>query len=384
MIEWNSESLGSLCNLYQPKTISKKDMVTDGEYPVYGANGIIGQYNKYNHDTQQLLITCRGATCGSVNTTKGKVWINGNAMVVAPKDGRVILRYLEYLFQGGIDVSQVISGAAQPQLTREGMSPLTVNYPNISEQKRIVSILDQAFADIEQARAKTEQNLKNARELFESYLQQVFSQHDNDWVHTTLGQVADFKNGLNFSQSSKGEQLKIVGVKDFKSNFMVPFEQLDTIQIDGELSEAYELMENDIITVRSNGNKRLIGRCLLMGKAEFKTSYSGFTIRIRVTSTALNPEFLTYYLKSASTHELLIGAGEGANISNLNQKILTSLPIAYPNSELQKRLIANIKQIDLETNSLIEIYRQKLNNIDELKKSILQKAFAGEMSKNIA
>jgi type I restriction enzyme S subunit len=121
-----------------------------------------------------------------------------------------------------------------------------------------------------------------------------------------------------------------------------------------------------------------------MGKAEFKTSYSGFTIRIRVTSTVLDPEFLTYYLKSASTHELLIGAGEGANISNLNQKILTSLPIAYPNSELQKSLMANIKQIDLETNSLIEIYRQKLNNIDELKKSILQKAFTGELSKSNA
>jgi type I restriction enzyme S subunit len=379
-MDWKSDSLLNLCNMYQPKTISKKMLVEDGKYLVYGANGVIGHYDQYNHDTPQLLITCRGATCGSVNTTKGKVWINGNAMVVAPKDERLNLRYLEYVFLGGINLSSAISGAAQPQITREGLSPLMVHYPPTSEQKRIVAILDQAFADLEQVRAKTEQNLKNARELFDSYLQQVFSQRGEGWRETTLGSVAKFKNGLNFSQSSKGEELTIVGVKDFKSHFMVPFEQLDTIKIDGDLSEEYELKKNDIITVRSNGNKRLIGRCLLMGTPISKTSYSGFTIRIRLIEDNICPKFLTYYMKSPSTHELLINSGEGANISNLNQKILTALPVTYPNYEQQCELVKNIKTIETESNFLMRIYTEKLDSIDELKKSILQKAFSCELT----
>ena len=193
----------------------------------------------------------------------------------------------------------------------------------------------------------------------------------------------EFKNGLNFSQSSKGEKLKIVGVKDFKSNFMVPYDQLDTIQIDGDLSEAYELKENDIITVRSNGNKRLIGRCLLMGKVDIKTSYSGFTIRVRLKDKNINPEFLAYYLKASSTHELLINSGEGANISNLNQKILTALPVTYPSHDQQIKLVDNIKKVEVESGALKQVYTEKLAAIDELKKSILHLAFTGQLTHSL-
>ncbi|MGO4999769.1 restriction endonuclease subunit S [Oceanisphaera sp. W20_SRM_FM3] len=272
-------------------------------------------------------------------------------------------------------------GSATNYLKIGNFKEYEVSYPCILEQKRIVAILDEAFADIEQARAKTEQNLKNARELFESYLQQVFSLRGEGWVETNLGTVAAFKNGLNFSQSSKGEKLKVVGVKDFKSNFMVPFEQLDTIQIDGDLSEAYELKENDIITVRSNGNKRLIGRCLLVGEVGEKTSYSGFTIRIRLESKDVFPKFLAYYLKSSTVHELLINSGGGANISNLNQKILTSLPVAFPHFDKQMQLVDAIEKVEIESQALERVYANKLNTIDELKQSILQKAFSGELSK---
>lgn len=266
-------------------------------------------------------------------------------------------------------------------LNKEKLKLIEIKIPPIPEQKHIVAILDEAFANIEQARANTEQNLKNACELFESYLQQVFSQRDKGWIETNLGCIAEFKNGLNFSQSSKGEKLKVVGVKDFKSNFMVPFEQLETIQIDGDLSEAYELKENDIITVRSNGNKRLIGRCLLMGKIDNKTSYSGFTIRIRLSNKNISPKFLAYYLKSSSTHELLINSGEGANISNLNQKILNSLPIAFPHFDQQIQLVDAIEKVEQESQELEKVYANKLILIKELKKSILQKALNGELTK---
>jgi len=72
---WKTETLGDACEMYQPKTISGKEMVEDGAYPVYGANGVIGRYNQFNHEEPQLLITCRGATCGSVNISAPRSWV---------------------------------------------------------------------------------------------------------------------------------------------------------------------------------------------------------------------------------------------------------------------------------------------------------------------
>ena len=111
---WQTVKLGEVCEIYQPKTISKKEMLPDGEFVVFGANGIIGRYNKYNHEEPQLLVTCRGATCGSINVSEPYAWITGNAMVINPKVENLTKRFLEYYLRGGVDFSKVISGAAQP------------------------------------------------------------------------------------------------------------------------------------------------------------------------------------------------------------------------------------------------------------------------------
>ena len=74
MSVWIETTLGEACELYQPQTISSAELVEDGSYPVYGANGIIGRYDKFNHEESQLLVTCRGATCGTVNITQPYAW----------------------------------------------------------------------------------------------------------------------------------------------------------------------------------------------------------------------------------------------------------------------------------------------------------------------
>lgn len=319
--------------------------------------------------------------------TEGKFSFSNFTSIIRIKDKSLLdysylHRYLHYLY---------VSGATEPmQRQSTGIRNLQLNeyklvevpLPSIPEQKRIVRRLDRVVADIEEAYATTQKNLDNAKELFENYLQNVFCNAEDDWAETQLSKVANFKNGLNFSRSSKGESLKVVGVRDFKSNFWVPIEQLETVQIDGELDESYELQQGDIITVRSNGNKRLIGRCLLVDELEGKTSYSGFTIRIRLASKNIVPEFLTYYLKSGSVHELLIGSGDGANISNLNQKVLSSLPVKYPTLEIQNKLISKIKEVEAHCSLLIDVYSRKLQALDELKKSMLHKAFTGELTRS--
>jgi type I restriction enzyme, S subunit len=290
-------------------------------------------------------------------------------------------KFLFYYLGSIVDIlNDLGTGATFKELSGAKLKEVLIPFPSLPEQRRIVAILDEAFAGLDAMRANAEKNLQNARDLFDSYLNAVFSEKGEGWVETTLGEIADFKNGLNFTQSSKGEIIRIVGVKDFKNFFWIPDDGLDSVQIDGTLGPAYELRENDILTVRSNGNKQLIGRCILAGPVSEKTSHSGFTIRMRIKSTEIEPRFLVRYLKSAAIHNSLIESGDGANISSLNQKALTALPIMFPSRDSQQSIITRFDELEVDSDRLQSLYRQKLAAISELKQSILQKAFTGELT----
>ncbi len=137
---WTYRKLGDICDIYQPKTLSSNMLLPDGKYAVYGANGIIGRYDKFNHEYSEVLMTCRGATCGTINVSEPFSWINGNAMVIHPKNDDITKPFLVYVLRG-IDLSDVITGAAQPQITRQSLSPKKLPVPPISAQERIVANL---------------------------------------------------------------------------------------------------------------------------------------------------------------------------------------------------------------------------------------------------
>ena len=137
---WKGDQIGRLCNLYQAVTLSTSDLNQSGDYLVYGANGVIGMHDEYNHEASEVIVTCRGATCGEVTRTEAKSWINGNAMVVNPRACEVSKDYI-YHFLKNDGLKSVISGSAQPQITRLGLSPLLLKYPGAAEQQRIADCL---------------------------------------------------------------------------------------------------------------------------------------------------------------------------------------------------------------------------------------------------
>ena len=185
---------------------------------------------------------------------------------------------------------------------------------------------------------------------------------------------------MNFTKSSKGQSVEIVGVKNFKNNFWVPFQELEEVVIDGKFNEAYLLKEGDIITVRSNGNPKLIGRTLLADSVIGNITHSGFTIRIRLNSDTLLPLFLCHYLKTQKTRKELVDSGNGVGIKSLNQGSLSSLMIPFPKSkDEQEQIVKKLNSLSAETKKLATIYQQKINELEELKKSVLNKAFKGEL-----
>ena len=173
---WLETTLGDTCEMYQPKTIGMKDLVPDGPYPVYGANGVIGRYDKFNHEQAQLLVTCRGATCGSVNVSEPKSWITGNAMVVRPKDDRLNLLFLEFFLRGGIKIADAITGSAQPQITRTNLAPLLINFPkSVTLQIQLAEKFKSLMSETQRLGDIYKRKLESLEALKKSLLCQAFT-----------------------------------------------------------------------------------------------------------------------------------------------------------------------------------------------------------------
>ncbi len=264
-------------------------------------------------------------------------------------------------------------------ISRSQIAGLLIPVPPPSEQQRIVDLLDEMLEDLDNAKTNAEKNLQNARALFESHLQAFFTAKGDEWAERRLGDIATFKNGLNFTRESKGQTLPIVGVGDFQGNAVVPIDSLQSITIDGQVHSDYLIRRDDILTVRSNGSRDLVGRSMLVPDVAGMISYSGFVIRIRFDTRLVSPRFLLHFMRSSATRERLTRDGGGANISNINQEKLSALPVHLPPLRLQESAASQLDSLATETQRLEGHYRKKLDALDALRKSLLHQAFSGAL-----
>ena len=309
--------------------------------------------------------------------------VDSHVTIVRSTPGKFYSEFFGYML---IVIEDAIKEAGegcggQTELARSVLAEkFSVHYPeSLPEQQRIVGILDEAFEGIATAKANAEKNFHSARALFESHLQSVFTGRGNGWVEKPLGDLASFRNGINYTKDSKGERIKIVGVRNFQKHFSAPLDDLDTVTIDGKLSELDSLKKDDILAVRSNGNIELIGRCILVGEVTEKISHSGFTIRIRLSNGSVIPKYVCHFMKSAGSRKLLTEGGTGTNIKSLNQGMLSALAIPFPPIAAQKVLVEQLESLSEETHRLKSIYQQKLAALESLKKSLLHQAFSGAL-----
>ena len=349
----------------------------DGIYPLYGAKGFVQNISFFQQSKEYLAIIKDGAGIGRISQHPKNSSVIGTMQYLIPKEGFDI-NFVKY-FLYSIDFEKHRNGSTIPHIYFKDYKsePFPILKPK--EQERIVAILDEAFSAIEKAKTNAELNLQNAKELFESYLQSVFENNGKDWEEKELGELALFRNGMTFDKKTLGKETKILGVKDFKNDFFIPNKTLSSVYINKKLNEIDFLKDGDILTVRSNGNPNLIGRTLLAENTTEKTIHSGFTIRIRLNSEVILPIYLCHYLKTQKTRKILVDGGNGVGIRSLNQGSLSILSIPFPPLQKQKIIVKKLDQLSKQTKKLETIYTQKLQDLEELKKSILEKAFNGEL-----
>lgn len=195
------------------------------------------------------------------------------------------------------------------------------------------------------------------------------------WKKELFGNVTTFKNGLNFTLSEKGERIKIVGVRDFKDfSELSSMEKLETVQVSSTLRDDELLNSEDLLFVRSNGNKDLIGRCLYFPNIEERISYSGFTIRGRVNKAKILPQYASFLVRADFIKKQFSESGGGTNISNLNQQILNSVTFGLPPLSEQKKIAKILSTWD----QAISIAEQLLENSQRQKKSLEEDLLLGK------
>lgn len=267
------------------------------------------------------------------------------------------------------DLSQYITGLTVPKLNQQKLKSIPVPHPPLSEQQAIVKKLDFAFEAIEKAKANIEKNIQNAKELFQSKLNEIFSQKGEGWEIRTLGELG------------KVSMCKRIMKDQTKDEGDIPFYKIGTFgkkpnafiskEIFHEYSRKYSYPKKGEILLSASGT---IGRCFVFDGAPSFFQDSNIVWITHDEKLVLN-EFLFQFYKICDWNP-----SKGATISRLYNNDLKKIKINFPKIEQQKKLIPRIEKLQEQTDILQEKYKQKLANLEELKKSILEKAFKGELA----
>lgn len=360
--------LFDVCNPKQWKTISTKDLTESG-YPLYGANGKIGFYSIYNHEDPTLLITCRGATCGSLIISESKSYINGNAMSLDNLSDDVDIKYLYYfLFQRGFKDS--ISGSAQPQITRQGLQKIQISLPPLEEQKRIVKILDEADG--------LRQKRKQAIALLDDYLKSVFLETFGDPMTNSKYSKKVFKKyvkrvtyGFTSPMQHLFSGIPILTAKNIKNG-----------SIDFSTADFADTSEYDALTSKCKPKKFdiLVTKDGTMGRTaivnvDYPICINQSVALIEPDLQNVNPVYLMCYLNFPSVQNTIQKMGKGNAIKHLQITELAKFPIGDAPRVIQDQfaLIFN------KTESLKQAMLIQSAKLETQFQALIQKAFKGEL-----
>ena len=360
--EWLETTLGESFEMYQPKTLSKNELDMSGRYKVYGANGVIGTHTDYNHELPQVLITCRGATCGNINVSEKKSWINGNAMVLKPKKNNINLNYLKHYLKSGIDFSRIITGAAQPQITRESLKKVKIKIPPIKTQKHISNILELT----ENLAYLREQSIKKTSELAHSIFEKIFGDiksNNKNWPIKKLGDLVK-KIGSGATPRGGAEAYKSKGISLIRSLNVHDdfFNFKNLVFIDDEQAHKLsnvEVKRNDLLL---NITGASVARTCIVPESILPARVNQHVMIIR-PKDSLDSIFLGYlFLNPKVKSKLLSIAGSGATREAITKKAMESFEIIVPPMKLQNEFRNNVLDLqDLKKN--MKTYQNKISNL---------------------
>ncbi len=354
--------------------IQRKDFLENGEYPIISQEQefINGYWNNSDDifEVKKPIVIFGDHTQVLKYVDFDFVLGADGVKILQPKD-EIEPRYFYYYLQN-INLGS-LGYARHYRLLKE----IEAHYPKqLPEQKRIVAILDDAFAAIAKAKTNAEQNLKNAKELFESYLQSVFENKGEGWEEKTLGDVCTVERGSsprpieNFITNDRNG-VNWIKIGDTKGIDKYLYSTKEKITQEGAEKSRF-VKEGDFIL----SNSMSFGKPYIM-KTQGYIHDGWFVLRLPKN---INTEYFWYLLASPYTMNQFIALASGAIVKNISGDLVKKTILPIPPLKEQQTIVQKLDALSAETKKLETIYQKKIKDLEELKKSILQKAFNGELN----
>lgn len=362
---WQTKKLVDVATLQRGFDLPAQDR-TYGGIPLVTSSGISDTVSK-SAVCGPGVATGRSGSIGNVFFIDEDFWPLNTVLYVKDFHGNDP-RFVFYLLQK-FDLKRFAAGAGVPTLNRNFVHDELVNIPPLPEQQRIVALLDEAFEGLTTAKANAEQNLRNARALFESHLQAVFTHGEDAWPTSPLGEVCDFQGGSQppksqFIYTPKDGYVRFLQIRDFDSDKHTTF--------------IPDSKKNRLCT----GSDIMIGRYgasvgkILTGKAG---AYNVALIKTIPDKQKLGTDFFYHYLLSPSFQERLASIAARSAQNGFSKDDIFDFPVPIPSLEEQATVIGQIGALSEETQHLTHLYERKLAALEELKKALLHQAFNGEL-----
>ena len=333
--------LTDICNPKQWKTIPTSELLENG-YPVYGANGIIGYYSEFNHKNPVITVTCRGATCGTINITVPKSYVTGNAMCLDDMRSDIYMEYLYYCLKH-YNFNNVISGSAQPQITRQGMEKIYVTIGSHNEQMDIVDKLKK----VENVIGLRKRELKQLDTLVKSRFAEMFGdpiRNPKGWKVVTIGDIVTEVRYGTSKPAVEGGKYPYLRMNNLTADGHLDLNDLKYIDISDDEVEKCVVRKGDVLFNRTNSID-LVGKTAVFDLPDDMV-IAGYIIRVRLNEKIL-PEVLSQYMNLEALKDILRSMAKGAvNQANINAQELQSIRIYVPDIELQKQFVEMKDQVD--------------------------------------
>ena len=303
-----------------------------------------------------------------------------NLLLMRPKEvltSAYLERALKFLFQNGYWCGVCKQSVNQASVNQQDISRVEISYPkSLSEQQRIVGVLDEAFEGIASAKGNAEKNLENARAIFESYLQAVFSQCGPGWVNSTIGAEIRFIDYRGKTPVKTSSGIRLITAKNVKMGYLqeAPMEFIAAASYKGWMTRG----------IPKKGDVLFTTEAPLANVAQLdmdqKVAFAQRIIIMQPNVARLDSTFLKYLLLSRPVQQRIRIKGTGATVQGIKARLLKTIEISFPKSRTeQEQIVEKLDDVNEEVQRLASIYQQKLVALEALKKSLLHQAFSGQL-----
>lgn len=398
--EWPYKLPENWCWVYAPhifdieygKGLPTKQL-SDTGYPVFGANGQIGFYSEYMYKEPQALMSCRGAYSGTMNKSLPYSYVTSNSLIISSPRGLMGTDCIYYLFSA-LNVSELISGTAQPQVTVQAFDGFPIPLSPLAEQQRIVDRIESLFAKLDEAKEKAQAVVDSFETRKAAILHKAFTgeltakwreEHGvrmESWEKKRLSDVVtEFKYGTSEKSDYNNKGIPVLRIPNIGDNGidLSDIKYLNHRNVDSES----QIHEGDILIIRSNGSRDLVGKAVLVPELGCEYAYASFLIRAKPNHSIINAHYLTIFLNSTDARgQMFRRAKSSAGINNINTKELGAISLTVPSLPEQDEIVHIINEMMDKDQQSKEAAETVLDQIDLMKKSILARAFRGELGTN--